>query len=80
LSWNFGVVIENGNGLGKAKFGQPMRGTPKKGYRLDQGHAREPNEPESGPHFNYHDYTKGKRDSGGIKGVVPIKPSEGKPN
>ena len=58
------------------KFGSPQRGTPKKGYRLDPGHANSPNAAESGPHINYWDYTSGKRGAGGISGAVPIPPED----
>ena len=53
--------------------GAPQAGTPKKGYRMDQGHpTHEPGEPGSGPHFNWWDYTGGKRGRGGRSGTVPI--------
>lgn len=54
------------------KFGSPQRGTPKKGYRLDPPHPnREPWDPESKWHFNWWDYTKGKKGPG-VSGVIPI--------
>lgn len=56
------------------KFGSPQRGTPKKGYRLDPAHPDRPmGDPESFPHINYWDYTKGKRGKGGVSGAIPIK-------
>jgi hypothetical protein len=55
------------------KFGSPQAGGPKKGYRMDPGHpGRAPGDPESGPHFNWWDYTGGKCGSGGRGGAVPI--------
>jgi RHS repeat-associated protein len=55
------------------KFGSPQAGDSTKGYRLDPGHARAPSgSPESGPHFNWWDYTEGKRGAGGRRGVIPI--------
>ncbi len=55
------------------KFGSPQAGDPRKGYRLDPPHDRTPGHPESKPHFNYWDYSGGKRSGGGgIKGVEPI--------
>ena len=59
---------------GKGKFGSPMRGDSKRGYRLDPPHPNA--EPGSGEEFhlvNYWDYTRGKRNTGGIEGVIPIK-------
>ena len=55
------------------KFGSPQAGTPKKRYRMDPGHPnRPPGDPEAGPHFNWWDYTGGKRGSGGSGGAVPM--------
>lgn len=56
------------------KFGSPQRGDTIKGYRLDPPHpSAKTGTPDSYPHVNYWDYTKGKRSSGqGIKGSVPI--------
>ena len=55
------------------KFGSPQRGNSKKGYRLDPGHpSKAANDPESKPHINWWDYTKGKRNNGGNYGVVEI--------
>ena len=68
--------IENTSSLpkGKGKFGSPMRGDAKKGYRLDPAHPNaEPGSGEEYPHINYWDYTEKKRSLGGIKGVEPIK-------
>ncbi len=68
--------IENTSSLpkGKGKFGSPMRGDAKKGYRLDPSHPNaEPGSGEEYPHINYWDYTEKKRSLGGIKGVEPIK-------
>jgi hypothetical protein len=55
------------------KFGSPQRGTPKKGYRLDPAHPdAPPGSPESHPHINWWDYTKGKKGKGGRHGAEPI--------
>jgi RHS repeat-associated protein len=55
------------------KFGSPQAGGPKKGYRMDPGHpGRTPGDPEGGPHFNWWDYSGGKRGNGGRSGSVPI--------
>lgn len=55
------------------KFGSPQRGTPQKGYRLDPPHPAAPEDsPESKPHFNWWDYTQGKRGKGGKSGAIPI--------
>lgn len=55
------------------KFGAPQAGTPKKGYRLDPPHPNaKPGSPETGYHFNFWDYTGGKRGSGGVSGAIPI--------
>jgi YD repeat-containing protein len=71
---------DRGQGPGKGKMGSPTRGDSIKGYRLDPGHpGRAPSDPESGPHFNYWDYTKGKKDKGGVHGAIPIKTPEKKP-
>jgi RHS repeat-associated protein len=57
----------------KGKWGSPQRGGPDKGYRLDPGHPnRPPGDPEAGPHFNWWDWTKGKKGSGGQRGAEPI--------
>lgn len=53
------------------KFGSPSRGNAKKGYRLDPPHSRDG--VESKPHINYWDYSKGKRNNGGISGSIEIK-------
>lgn len=56
-----------------SKYGSPQAGDTKKGYRLDPGHPnRPPDNPESGPHFNWWDYTNGKRGRGGDSGSIPI--------
>jgi hypothetical protein len=58
------------------KWDSPQRGTSKKGYRLDPGHADRPKgHPESGAHINWWDYSEGKRNSGGRAGAVPIPPT-----
>jgi intein/homing endonuclease len=55
------------------KFGSPQAGTPKKGYRLDPPHPNRPkDDPELKPHFNWWDYSAGKRGSGGLSGAIPI--------
>ncbi|OHC26344.1 MAG: sugar-binding protein [Pseudomonadales bacterium RIFCSPLOWO2_12_59_9] len=55
------------------KFGSPQAGDGKKGYRLDPGHPNRPaGDPESGPHINWWDFTKGKRGSGGKSGAEKI--------
>ncbi len=57
----------------EGKFGSPQRGDSKKGYRLDPAHPNaQEGTPESQPHINYWDYTKGKRGNGGIEGAIPI--------
>jgi len=62
---------------GKTNLGSsPTRSSEDKGYRLDiNGHPnRSSEDPESGAHINYWDYSKGKRSSGlGIKGFISIK-------
>jgi RHS repeat-associated protein len=56
------------------KWGSPQRGTPEKGYRLDPGHPDRPaGDPETGPHINWWDWTKGKKGKGGEHGAEPIK-------
>jgi RHS repeat-associated protein len=60
----------------QGKFGSPQRGDSKKGYRLDPGHPNAVNADEKGKHFNYWDYTGGKRNSGGTSGAVPIPPDK----
>lgn len=58
----------------KGKFGSPSRGNQTKGYRLDPPHPKaKEGSGEDKPHINYWDYTQGKRKSGGISGVEPIK-------
>ena len=57
----------------KGKFGSPQRGDARKGYRLDPAHPNRPKgDPESVPHINWWDYTKGKRGKGGASGAEPI--------
>lgn len=58
----------------KGNMGSPQRGTTTRGYRLDnEGHPNSTNPNEKGPHFNYWDYTVGKRKTGkGVKNAVPI--------
>jgi RHS repeat-associated protein len=64
-----GPLPRQGPGL----HGAPQAGTPRKGYRMDQGHPSHPTgDPGAGPHFNWWDYTGGKRGSGGREGTVPI--------
>jgi RHS repeat-associated protein len=60
----------------QGKFGSPQRGDSKKGYRLDPGHPNAVKLDEKGKHFNYWDYTGGKRNSGGTSGAVPIPPDK----
>jgi uncharacterized protein RhaS with RHS repeats len=57
-----------------SKWGRPQRGDAEKGYRFDPPHPPRPGRDaaEQGWHFNYWDYTKGKRNSGGISGSEPI--------
>ena len=58
----------------KGKFGSPPRGDSKKDYRLDPAHPNaKPGSGEEYPHINYWDFTKGKRNAGGISGAEPIK-------
>ncbi len=55
------------------KWGAPQAGDTTKGYRLDPPHpGRAASDPESKPHFNWWDWTGGKRGTGGRSGVVPI--------
>ena len=66
-----------GSARGKANNGSPMRSMGKVGYRLDPGHVDTATvkypESEKGIHFNYEDYTGGKRKtSAGVKGAVPV--------
>ncbi len=55
------------------KFGSPMRGDSKKGYRLDPPNPNGKGLEKTNKHVNWWDYTKGKRGSGGRKGYIPIK-------
>jgi hypothetical protein len=56
------------------KFGSPQAGTPEKGYRLDPPHPNaKPGTPEAGYHFNWWDFTGGKKNRGGRFGAIPIK-------
>ncbi len=56
------------------KFGSPQAGNSKKGYRLDPPHdGKARGDAEAGFHFNWWNYTTGKRGSGGISGAVPIR-------
>ena len=71
------VGKQPGTARGKANNGEPMRGNTSKGYRLDKGHVDTDNvkypDNEKGVHFNYWDYSAGKRKSGlGVKGAVPV--------
>jgi RHS repeat-associated protein len=60
--------------LKNGKYGSPQRGTAQKGYRLDPAHPNaKPGSGEEYPHINYWDYTKGKREKGGVSGAEPIK-------
>ncbi len=55
------------------KFGSPQAGDSKKGYRLDPPHDRAAQgDAESKHHFNWWDYTGGKRGKGGRSGAIPI--------
>jgi tRNA(adenine34) deaminase len=48
-------------------------GDSKKGYRYDsEGHPNSTNPNEKGPHINYWDYTKGKRNKGGKSGAISL--------
>jgi len=63
---------------GKGKFGSPMRGNSKKGYRLDPPNPRGQGREKTNRHVNWWDYTKGKKGKGGRKGYIPIKEKEEK--
>jgi RHS repeat-associated protein len=55
------------------KFGSPQAGTPKTGYRLDPPHPdAKPGTHETGYHFNWWDWTGGKKATGGRCGAVPV--------
>ncbi len=55
------------------KFGSPQAGTARKGYRLDPSHPNaKAGTPETGKHFNWWDYTGGKKGAGGRYGSIPI--------
>ena len=55
------------------KFGSPQAGDSKKGYRLDPPHdGAAQGDAESKYHFNWWDYTGGKRGKGGRSGAIPI--------
>jgi RHS repeat-associated protein len=55
------------------KFGSPERSDSRKGYRLDPPHpGAEPGSPESKYHYNWWDYTTGKKNRGGRHGAEPI--------
>jgi len=55
------------------KFGSPQGGDSKKGYRLDPPHdGAAAGNAESVYHFNWWDFTKGKRGRGGRSGAVVI--------
>lgn len=58
------------------KFGSPQAGDARKGYRLDPPHtgaAKGTAETaESKFHFNWWDYTRGRRGKGGRSGAIPI--------
>jgi len=57
----------------KGKFGSPQAGDSKKGYRLDPPHdGAAQGDAESKHHFNWWDYTGGKRGKGGRSGAIPI--------
>jgi len=58
---------------GTGKFGSPMRGNAKKGYRLDPPNPNGKGHEKTHKHVNWWDYTKGKRGKGGRKGYIPIK-------
>ncbi|MGJ5820435.1 RHS repeat-associated core domain-containing protein [Paludibaculum fermentans] len=56
------------------KFGGPQAGNKKTGYRLDPAHPNaKQGTPETQTHFNWWDFTKGKRN----KGAVPVGKPEG---
>jgi RHS repeat-associated protein len=55
------------------KFGSPQAGDSKKGYRLDPPHdGVAKGDAESKHHFNWWDYSRGKRGNGGESGAIPI--------
>ena len=55
------------------KFGSPQAGDSKKGYRLDPPHdGKAEGDAESKYHFNWWDYTGGKKGRGGRGGAIPI--------
>jgi RHS repeat-associated protein len=55
------------------KYGSPQAGTSQKGYRLDPPHDRAASgSAETNYHFNWWDYSTGKRGSGGRSGAIPI--------
>jgi len=57
----------------QGKFGSPQRGDSKKGYRLDPAHPdAKKGSGEEYPHINIWDFTKGKRNKGGIDDAIPI--------
>ncbi|WP_439590393.1 RHS repeat-associated core domain-containing protein, partial [Hydrogenophaga sp.] len=57
----------------EGKFGSPQAGDSKKGYRLDPPHdGAAQGDAESKHHFNWWDYTNGKRGKGGRSGAIPI--------
>jgi hypothetical protein len=57
----------------RGKFGSPQAGTSKKGYRLDPPHdGAAKGDAETRYHFNWWDYSSGKRGSGGRSGAIPI--------
>ncbi len=57
---------------GTGKFGSPMRGNSKKGYRLDPPNPNGKGLEKTNKHVNWWDYTKGKRGKGGRSGYIPI--------
>ena len=58
----------------QGKFGSPQRGDTKKWYRLDPAHPNAKlGAAEEHHHVNYWDYSKGKRDNGGVEGAILIK-------
>ena len=57
----------------EGKFGSPQAGDSKKGYRLDPPHdGVAKGDAESKHHFNWWDYSRGKRGNGGESGAIPI--------
>ncbi len=55
------------------RFGSPQAGTSKKGYRLDPPHdGVAKGDAEAKYHFNWWDYSGGKRGNGGRSGAIPI--------